>query len=112
VRPAIDFKIIRLIRVRFEFETPGIDNDGVEAFAQGLKDTKITHINMNLGFNDIGNAGIQSLVEALKNTKLTLLDLRIYKIKKEGIQTLAKCLKDTQIPHLNCSNISTGNMGA
>jgi hypothetical protein len=25
VRPAIDFKIIRLARVRFEFETPGVD---------------------------------------------------------------------------------------
>jgi hypothetical protein len=27
VRPAIDFKIIRLARVRFEFETPKLDYD-------------------------------------------------------------------------------------
>jgi hypothetical protein len=27
VRPALDFKIIRLTRVRFEFETPGLKTD-------------------------------------------------------------------------------------
>jgi hypothetical protein len=37
VRPAIDFKIIRLARVRFEFETPVLDESPAAGSADGTQ---------------------------------------------------------------------------